>query len=181
MKVELSVLLILAAAVSGGLTRIHPEDAIVDIGRNRQLFLDSRWLQKARGVERRLHEPVRREVVIRADGPADRGGVSYSVVLRDGEKFRMWYRADPADSKRLELNYATSAVGFVKVEIQDESGKPISEFSERESEDIFGDHIERQVVWGAGRLGDLTSLANRVARLRFVLRDADLYAFRFAD
>ena len=41
----------------------------------------------------------------------------------------------------------------------------------------FGDEIEGTVGWGDG--ADLGALAGRVVRLRFELKDADLYAFRF--
>jgi hypothetical protein len=54
-------------------------------------------------------------------------------------------------------------------------------FTERESEEILVDDIERRVAWGALRLGDLSQLIGPPVRLRFVLREADLYAFRFAD
>jgi hypothetical protein len=43
---------------------------------------------------------------------------------------------------------------------------------------VFGDSLERQVTWKTG--GDLGSLAGKPVRLRFVLRDADLYALQFA-
>ena len=42
---------------------------------------------------------------------------------------------------------------------------------------VFGDAIERQVTWKNG--GDVSALAGRPVRLRFVLKDADLYALRF--
>ncbi|PYV07895.1 MAG: hypothetical protein DMG07_27310 [Acidobacteria bacterium] len=83
--------------------------------------------------------------------------------------------------KRLELNCATSAVGFVKVEIQEATGAPIAGFSERDGEEVFGDHLERRVGWGPEHSGDLARLGGRTVRLRFVLRDADLYSFRFVD
>ena len=40
--------------------------------------------------------------------------------------------------QHLRINYATSAVGFVKAEIQDASGKPISSFGMQDSTEIFG-------------------------------------------
>ncbi|MBT4498006.1 MAG: hypothetical protein HOC74_09815, partial [Gemmatimonadetes bacterium] len=79
--------------------------------------------------------------------------------------------------KELELNYATSAVGFVKVEIQDESGSPIPGFSLEESAETYGDEIEGTINWGGSE--SLDSLAGKPLRLRFELKDADLYAFRF--
>lgn len=65
------------------------------IGTNRQLFVDDFWVADADGVTRRLHEPARREVAIAAEHPWERGGVSYMVTFRDGDRFRAWYRCDP--------------------------------------------------------------------------------------
>ena len=43
--------------------------------------------------------------------------------------------------------------------------------------EIFGDPIERVVEFRTG--GDGSSLSDRPVRLRFVLKDADLYYFSF--
>ena len=79
--------------------------------------------------------------------------------------------------KHLWINYATSAVGFVKVEIQDASGKPISNFGMQDSTEIFGDELERKVTWGSN--ASVQALASKTVRLRFSMKDADLYSFRF--
>jgi hypothetical protein len=81
--------------------------------------------------------------------------------------------------KRLSLNFATSAAGKVLVELQDESGEPLEGFALRDCEEVFGDAIERPVVWKSRR--DLAALAGKSVRIRFVLVDADLYAFRFHE
>ena len=52
-------------------------------------------------------------------------------------------------------------------------------FSERESAEMFGDQVARTVTWGGK--DDLGAFAGRPVRLRFALRDADLYSFRFVD
>jgi hypothetical protein len=77
----------------------------------------------------------------------------------------------------LVINYATSAAGSVRVEIQDADGKPIERRSLEDAQEIYGDEIERVVSWKAG--GDLGALAGKPVRLRFVLKDADLYSLRF--
>ena len=80
------------------------------------------------------------------------------------------------DGKQFVINYATSAAGSVRVEIQNEQGEPIPGFTLTESDDIFGDQVERTVGWKGGN--DLSQLAGKPVRLRFVLKDADLYAFQ---
>ncbi len=81
------------------------------------------------------------------------------------------------DGNRLVLNYATSAAGSVQVELQDEAGKPLSGFALGDMPPLFGDELEAVVEWKSG--ADLSSLAGKPLRLRFVLRDADVYALRF--
>ena len=77
----------------------------------------------------------------------------------------------------LELNYATSAVGSLKVEIQDADGHAIPGFSLDDFPEKFGDEIDGKVSWNGG--GDVSSLAGNPVRLRFLLKDADVYAFKF--
>lgn len=78
---------------------------------------------------------------------------------------------------QLKLNFSTSAAGSVWVEIQDLAGNAIPGFSLAECEPLFGDTLDREISWLHG--SDVSSLANRPVRLRFVLQDADVYAYRF--
>ena len=79
--------------------------------------------------------------------------------------------------KELEMNFATSAGGKMRVEIQDADGKPLPGFALDDCEQMVGDQIERVVTWknasGVGRL------AGKAVRLRVVMQDADLYSIRF--
>ena len=79
--------------------------------------------------------------------------------------------------RELTMNYATSAAGSLQVEIQDAGGRAVPGFSLAESSEIFGDRIDSPVAWKGG--ADLGSLAGKPIRLRVVLKDADLYSFRF--
>jgi hypothetical protein len=79
----------------------------------------------------------------------------------------------------LELNCSTSAAGGIRVEIEDAAGRPISGFAFAECLEIVGDEIARTVVWKRG--ADVSRLAGRPIRLRFRMRDADLFSFRFKD
>ena len=71
-------------------------DDIRNIGTNRQLFVDSYWIAESEGVERRLHEPDRRDPVIVKEYPWEAGYVGTSTTAFDGEKYRMWYACDDA-------------------------------------------------------------------------------------
>ncbi|MBN8733429.1 MAG: hypothetical protein J0L64_23040, partial [Acidobacteria bacterium] len=78
---------------------------------------------------------------------------------------------------RLELNYSTSAAGSIRIEILDESGKPIPGFTLTEARELIGDQIARTYEWS--NTSDLSTLANRPVRLRFHLKDADVYSWQF--
>jgi hypothetical protein len=45
--------------------------------------------------------------------------------------------------------------------------------------ELIGDELDRIVSWKNG--SDVSALAGRAVRLRFVMKDADLYAIRFTD
>jgi len=78
---------------------------------------------------------------------------------------------------KLAMNFATSAAGSVRVEIQNESGKPVENFAIDDCPEIFGDKINQVVTFKGG--SDLSHLARKPIRLRFVLKDADLYSIQF--
>lgn len=80
---------------------------------------------------------------------------------------------------KLALNFATSAAGGVRVEIQDVNGKALPGFTLEDCPPIFGDTIERMVTWKNG--GDVSSLVGKPVRLRLALQDADVYAFQFVE
>ena len=79
--------------------------------------------------------------------------------------------------KELLINLSTSAAGSIRVEMQDGKGRPIDGFSLADSIEMYGDSIERPVAWKQGT--DVGSLAGKAVRLLFVLKDADLFSFRF--
>ncbi|QDT01888.1 hypothetical protein K227x_02570 [Rubripirellula lacrimiformis] len=79
----------------------------------------------------------------------------------------------------LSINFGTSAAGSVRVEIQDASGEPIPGFALSETVEQIGNEIDRVVTWKHG--SDVTPLCGKPIRLRFVIKDADLYSFQFDD
>jgi len=79
----------------------------------------------------------------------------------------------------LSLNFATSAAGSIRVEIQDEAGQPFSGFALADCDELFGDTIDRTVSWQDRT--NVSALAGKPIRLRMVLSDADLYSLKFED
>jgi hypothetical protein len=63
--------------------------------------------------------------------------------------------------------------GETRVEVQDADGKVIPGFAMGDCRPIKGDYTNHEVVWKGG------SLAQKTVRLRFELKDADLFALQF--
>lgn len=78
---------------------------------------------------------------------------------------------------RLVLNVGTGAGGIVKVEILDASGRPIEGFTEADCDEINTNDVRAVATWHGK--ADVSALSGKPVKLRFVMRDADLYAFRF--
>jgi hypothetical protein len=79
--------------------------------------------------------------------------------------------------RRLSLNFATSAAGGVGVELQDAEGRPLEGFEATRETELYGDSVDRTVTWNGQ--SDVGSLQGRPIRIRFTLRDADLYSLQF--
>ena len=78
---------------------------------------------------------------------------------------------------QLNLNCSTSAAGSIQVELQDPAGNPIPGFTLSDCHPIIGDRIERSVFWK--NKTNLAGLAGKAIRVRFVMKDADLYSLQF--
>ena len=102
------------------------------------------------------------------------GFVSISAPMPGGELITKPLRFD---GDHLTLNFSSSAAGGIRVELQDEQGVALPGFTLNDCEELFGDSISRRVVWRGSN--SLRALAEKPVRLRFALRDADLYAIKF--
>lgn len=81
--------------------------------------------------------------------------------------------------RELVVNFGTSAAGSIQLEIQDASGMAIPGFTLDDAHEQIGNEIERVVSWKQG--SDVSSLSGKSVRLRFVMKDADLYSFKFNE
>jgi hypothetical protein len=79
--------------------------------------------------------------------------------------------------KNLILNYSTSAAGSVRVELRDDQDKPLPGYTLDDNDLLFGDDLDAVVKWKSGN--DLSPLLGKTVRLRFLLKDADLFSLRF--
>ena len=79
--------------------------------------------------------------------------------------------------KELQLNVDTGGGGSVRVELLDEHGKPIAGYTEADATLLSGNSVRMLVTWGEKQ--DVSKLAGKPIKIRFVMRDCKLYAFQF--
>jgi hypothetical protein len=81
--------------------------------------------------------------------------------------------------KRLVLNYVTAPRGSIRVELLNAEGKPLEKYTLADCAELRGDSTAGTVAWKASN--DVGRLAGQPVRLRFELKDADLYSFQFRE
>ena len=139
----------------------YPLTGVFPCGPDRMMFFVSRhYMQDTWHIERLL---------LRTDGFA-----SVNAPWSGGE---MVTKPLTFSGKCLEINYSTSAAGSLRVELQNALGKSIAGFTASDCPEIIGDEIDRVVRWKGGP--DVNALSGQPVRLRFQLKDADLYSLRF--
>ena len=113
---------------------------------------------------------ILRRYTLRVDG-----FVSVSAPLSGGE---LVTKPLVFSGSKLALNFSASAAGSIRVEIlRDQVDTPVQGFALADCVEVLGDDLQRVVRWSDAP--DLGRLAGAPVRLRFVLRDADLFSFRF--
>ncbi len=91
------------------------------------------------------------------------------------------------EGNQLVLNFSTSGAGHIRVEFQDVDGQPIEGFALADSPTVYGDNIAYVMRWHkrGGKKGQYTSdvsrLAGRPVRLKFAMKEADLFSIRFRN
>ena len=99
------------------------------------------------------------------------------VALRGGEQGgQLTTKPMKVAGGQLEVNYLARPGGYVRAEIQDAEGQPLAGFAAEDCEPLKGDQIARVVSWRGDKQGPFTQ---NPVRVRFDVKDADVYAFRF--
>ena len=76
---------------------------------------------------------------------------------------------------RIEVNFDGSAGGWLRIEIRDAQGNPLPGFTEEDADKVTGNAVAKAAAWAGN--SDVSSLRGTPVKLRFVMRDAKLYAF----
>lgn len=114
------------------------------------------------------HAPGGRRYTLRTD--------SFASVNAGYARGEMRTRPLTFSGETLVLNYATSAAGSVRVEMQSPDGHAIPGYSLAECQTLAGDEIEGVVRWAQGT--DVSRLAGQPVRLRFAMQDADIFSMQ---
>ena len=123
--------------------------------------------------ERQRAEPVMSRVVLRKDG--------FTSVEADYEGGEFTTPPLKFEGDSLSLNVDTSALGLLRVEIQDEAGKPVPGFTLEDCDRIHTANSTSKAVRWRGK-PSVGALSGKAVRLRFELKyGVKLYAFRFGS
>ncbi len=138
----------------------YPSYNFVDSG-NETYYIYTIDNHRSEGVPKPLNR-----YEIRKDG--------FACYMADGNERVLVTKPLVFEGSKLHLNFATSAYGYIYVDVLDENGEPISE---KQSFEIYGDTLDRTVLFADGT--DFSAFAGKPVRLRFRMRDASLFSLKF--
>lgn len=116
-------------------------------------------------------KPYLERMVLRMDG--------FTSLHAGYEAGAMTTKLLTADGDLFFANYSTSPTGYIKVAILDENGEEIEGLGEQDAFPLRGDKIDGLVSWKSGQ--GIAQLRGRKIRIKFILKDADLYSFGIFD
>jgi hypothetical protein len=179
---KLPCLHLLTAAVLGCLA--VPSAAVddpIDIGQRHELFVDV-----TSGLLQLPAEPGLLSVYATEAYYSGPGSRVRRFVFRTDGFVSLQAKSQPVDvrtklirfsGQSMQLNFRTSATGSMRVEVQSADGSPLPGLSLADCDELRGDAISKIVTWKSGKTPAIA--AGQPVRLRFQLKDADLYSMKF--
>ncbi len=80
------------AAVSSSTANLHAAAGVIDVGGQKQLFIDDLFLKQPRQVKLRMHPAIKTgERTLEPDQPWENASLNWFSVIRHEGKFRLWY------------------------------------------------------------------------------------------
>jgi len=124
------------------------KEEIMNIGSRVEMFIDDALVGQTFNTSLKMHPPVPREIVLRMDQPWEgpNGSGIYSCVFHDGEKFRMYYRAnakstDPRSGDHSEAQYNCLAVSDDGIHWERPVLNAVEYEGSKENNILFGGHM----------------------------------------
>lgn len=106
----------------------------LQVGSQKQLFIDHKFIESSEGIELVVQEPFQtREKLIVADQPWEEDAVlgSYSTVVQEGDKIRLWYDIRAGAPPRGERNPRFMGMGYAESSDGIHFTKPVLNLVER--------------------------------------------------
>lgn len=75
------------------------------------------------------------------------------------------------NGKELSINFSTSVAGYIRIKL-------LCEGQELNSMEIFGDNLDRRIVF---KEGDVSLFSGKPVIMEMIMSDADIYSFKFED
>jgi len=109
----------LASLIFVGLSLTAHAAEPLDIGSRWELFVDEFLVAEKNGVALKLHEPVKREIVLTTDQPWEGITCAYFSVIQDGQKVLLYYRgssggSDHSDAQVTCVAESTDGIHFTR-------------------------------------------------------------------
>jgi hypothetical protein len=161
---EDDVLLNRAPGYESGRLRMISHVHRTDIGSQRILFSNDFLIDRKTNVALKKHSGTRRN----CDSSISMNANGTGELLIEP----VWFKG-----AALSLDYASSKVGSIRVELQDWIGLPIKGYTLDDCLEISGDASDHRVRWAHGE--NVKPLEGQLIRMRFVMRKADLFSLRF--
>lgn len=98
----------------------------------------------------------------------------YACIMAGGDEEILVTKPIMYDGKDLHINFSTSCLGYIAVEVLDMDGNSLSK---QETFEAYGDTLDRKLSFLDG--SDFSAYAGKGVRLRFRMRDAKLFSFYF--
>lgn len=121
LRISFAAVLILPLAVSAKEEKKRSTKPVIEVGSNKQVFLDGFFLESSHNVHLRMHKPYRDgRILIKADRPWEKDpkgkgekiGI-YSSVLKEHDRVRLWYGSRRGEMDReIRVCYAESEDGL---------------------------------------------------------------------
>ena len=110
-------LIFLAAISVCGAVNLRPDSescaAAIDVGAKKQLFIDEKFIESSRGIQLTMNVPYQApEPILIPDQPWEKAIGLYSNIIKEGNKFRLWYFLIRKPSAKYCVAYAESSDGI---------------------------------------------------------------------
>ncbi|NUQ61264.1 MAG: hypothetical protein HUU20_02180, partial [Pirellulales bacterium] len=93
-------------------TSLAAEPAVRDVSDRRELFVDDWLIESIQGAALVLHSPKPAEIALELNQPWAGPTTGFTVVMKDGDRYRLYYSNDSDGARPDATSYAESRDGI---------------------------------------------------------------------